>query len=65
MLAAYCCFLLLKTFAQVPQSGASSEPHSTGKKVLIKAIAGIVNSDSQKKAPAKKAYVPAAESPIG
>jgi len=65
LLAAYCCILFLKTFAQSPMNEVRPESKTTGNKVLIKAIAVIVNAESNKKAPARKIFVPSSESPIG
>ena len=49
MLAAYCCILFFQSFAQVPQPEEQAVDKSSGKKVLIKAIALIVNAESNKK----------------
>ena len=61
-LAVYCCFLFLQSFAQAP--GAGPEEKAAGKKVLIKAIAQFVNAESNKKAPAKRIFIPSSECPI-
>ncbi len=62
LLAAYCCLLVLQSFAQVPDS--EPEQKNAGKKVLIKAISSIVNSESNKKAPVKQVNIPSSTSPV-
>ena len=64
MLAAYCCILFFQSFAQVPQPEEQAVDKSSGKKVLIKAIALIVNAESNKKAPVRKIFIPSSECPL-
>ena len=63
LVAAACCILLLNNFSK-SSSIHSSDQKSNGQKVLIKAIAVIVNTESNKKLPAKRIFIAAAEPPL-
>ena len=60
LLAAGCCVICFQSFSQV---SPSSEIASDGKRVLIKAIAGIVNNEANRKLPPRRVHIPNLESP--
>jgi len=60
LLAAGCCVIALQSFSQVsPTSGSSAD----GKRVLLKAIAGIMNNEANRKLPPRRIHIPNLESP--
>jgi len=61
LLAAGCCVMALQSFSQVNLTSGSST--SDGKRVLLKAIAGIVNNEANRKLPQKLANIPKNASP--
>jgi len=63
LVAAYCCILFLQTFSKVSPVIDSSEK-TTGKKVLVKAIAIIVNTEANKKLPVRKIFIASSELPL-
>jgi hypothetical protein len=62
ILAAGCCILAFQSFSQIA-SGNEALDQYNGRKVLIKAIAVMVNSESARKAPPKRIHIPNLESP--
>ena len=64
LLAAGCCIFFLQSFAQVSVGNELLEQKASGRKVLLKAIAVIVNTEANKKAPAKTVFVPSSECPL-
>ena len=64
LVAAYCCVLFLQSFAKVSTGNELSEKKATGKKVLIKALAVIVNTEANKKLPQRRIFIASAESPL-
>lgn len=65
LVAASCCIFFLQTFSKVSAfCEAAEEERSTGRKVLIKAIAVIVNTEAAKKLPAKRIFIACAEPPL-
>jgi hypothetical protein len=58
-----CCFLQLRSFAQSPAEASNSSEKGAGEKILIKAIAGFVNPNGNKKGPVKTVTLSAAECP--
>jgi hypothetical protein len=62
ILAAGCSVLFLQSFSQVSSSHDEMAEQS-GRKVLIKAIAVIVNTDANRKAPPKRVHLPNMERP--
>ena len=62
LLAAGSCILALQSISNVALSQNEGD-NPTGKRTLIKAIAVIVNSESARKVPQKKIYLPNDESP--
>jgi len=63
LVAAYCCILFLQSFSKVSPTTDSSEK-TTGKKVLVKAIAIIVSTEANKKYPTRKIFVASSELPL-
>jgi len=62
LLAAGCTVLALQSFSQIAPMSETADLQ-TGRKVLIKAIAVIVNSENNRKTPPKRVYIPYLESP--
>jgi hypothetical protein len=63
LLAGYCCILFLQSFSQFSTEFVSGSEKAAGQKYLIKAISAIINTEGNKKAPAKALNVFAAGSP--
>ncbi|HYO22513.1 MAG TPA: hypothetical protein VER36_08910 [Flavisolibacter sp.] len=63
LLASGCCILAFQSFSQVSHvhDGMNDD---NGRRVLIKAIAVIVNTEANRKAPPKRISVPSLESPL-
>jgi hypothetical protein len=61
LVAAGCCIFLLHNFSKA--SSLANDLKSNGHRTLIKAIAVIVNTESNKKLPAKKTFVASSEPP--
>jgi hypothetical protein len=53
LLAAGCCVIALQSFSQVSSSGSVAD----GKKVLVKAVAGIVNNEANRKLPPRRIHI--------
>lgn len=65
LVAAGCCFLFLQNFTKVSGSNDDvTEQKNTGQKVLIKAIAVIVNTEANKKLPPRRIFIASAEPPL-
>ena len=62
LLAAGCCVFALQSVSQV-NHGMEAIDQQKGKRILIKAIAVMVNSEANRKAPPKRIHVPNLESP--
>jgi hypothetical protein len=62
LLAAGCCILAFQSFSQVSPCNEAADMQN-GRKVLIKAIAVIVNAETARKAPPKRTHIPNIESP--
>ena len=62
LLAAGCTILALQSFSQIAPLNEATELQN-GRRVLIKAIAVIVNSENNRKVPPKRIYLPNLESP--
>jgi hypothetical protein len=63
ILAAGCFILALNSLSHV-KTGVDISSPTDGRKVLIRAIAVIVNSEANRKIPAAKLYIPKIESPV-
>jgi hypothetical protein len=64
LVAAGCCIFFLQSFSKVSADSDGAEEKSAGNKVLIKAIAVIVNTEANKKLPPKRVFVAASEPPL-
>lgn len=64
LVAAGCCFFFLQNFSKVSADNLSAEQKGTGGKVLIKALAVIVNTEANKKIPAKRVFIASSEPPL-
>ena len=64
LLAAGCCIFFLQSFSQVAPLNELVEQKITNKRTLVKAIAVMVNTEANKKAPAKRINIPPSESPL-
>ena len=62
LLASGCCILFFQNFSQVPLPNDGFDLQN-GRRVLVKAIAVIVNTDHNRKVPAKRISIPNLESP--
>lgn len=63
LLAAGCCIMSLQSFSQVAVYGNEAYEMQNGRRVLIKAIAVIVNAQANRKLPPKRIHRPHLESP--
>lgn len=63
LVAAGCCIFFLQSFSKVSPANDVAEK-STGRKVLIKALAVIVNTEANKKLPAKRIFIACSEPPL-
>jgi hypothetical protein len=65
LVAAGCCVFFLQTFCKVSVAcEAAEEDRSAGRKVLIKALAVIVNTEANRKLPAKRIFTACSEPPL-
>jgi hypothetical protein len=62
LLASGCCVLLFQSFSHV-SAGGDALDQSNGRRVLVRAIAMIVNTDNARKVPQKRIHIPNVESP--
>jgi hypothetical protein len=63
LVAAGCCILFLNSFAKV-STGNDTEQKTSGQKVLVKALAVIINTEANKKLPPKRIFIASAEPPL-
>jgi hypothetical protein len=64
LVAAGCCIFFLQTFSKASIGNDVTEEKTAGRKVLIKAIAVIVNTEGNKKLPPKRVFIAASEPPL-
>lgn len=64
LVAAGCCIFFLQSFSKVSADNYGADEKSAGNKVLIKAIAVIINTEANKKLPPKRVFVAASEPPL-
>jgi hypothetical protein len=62
LLAAGCCILAFQSFSHVA-SGNEALDQNNGRKMLIKAMAAIANTETARKVPPKRIHIPNLESP--
>jgi hypothetical protein len=63
LLSVFCCVLYLQNLSQSPLDARTNSLKTSGKKGLIKALAIIINSQGNKKQPAKKINLSPSEWP--
>jgi hypothetical protein len=63
LFASISCILFLRSFSQASVNQVANPEKAAGQKVLIKAIALIVNTEANKKAPAKTTHVFSSDCP--
>ncbi|MEI9911558.1 MAG: hypothetical protein WDO71_19030 [Bacteroidota bacterium] len=63
LLSTFCCILYIHSIAQSPADIKVISSKTTGEKVLIKALAVIVNPEGNKKPPARKINLSSNECP--
>ena len=63
LLAGFCCILFMHSFSQVSSEQVATSKKAAGQKMLIKAISVIVNTEANKKAPAKTIHVFSSDCP--
>ena len=63
LLSVFCSVLCLHSISQSPLDISSNSQKASGEKVLMKAIAGIVNPNGNKKAPAKTTNISPVQCP--
>lgn len=57
ILSIICCIVCINSFSQSPINAEAGTPKTSGERVLIKAIAAIVNPEGNKKTPVKTTCV--------
>lgn|GEM_PF-1190199 len=63
LLSFICCIVYFNSFSQTALDTGKNPQKALGEKVLIKAIAVIVNPEGNKKAPVKQIYLSSKECP--
>jgi hypothetical protein len=63
LLSVFCCVLYMHSIAQTPLEVSIVSQKTSGEKVLIKALAAIVNREGNKKTPYRKINLCSSESP--
>jgi hypothetical protein len=63
LIAAGCCILFLQSFSKVSTGNDLTEQKTAGQKVLVKAIAIMVNTEGNKKLPPKRSFIASSEPP--
>jgi len=59
-----CCVLCMRSISQPPIDAEANAQKASGEKVLIKALAVIVNPESNKKVPGKTVNIYSSECPL-
>ena len=54
----------MHSFAQAPKEAGFTQPKTSAEKVLIKAVAAIINPEGNKKVPAKRINLAPSEAPL-
>jgi len=62
LLSVFCSVLCIHSISQSPIEVSTGSPKTSGEKVLMKAIAVIVNPEANKKTPVKTATISSTES---
>jgi hypothetical protein len=63
LFAVFSCILFLRSFPQASVNQVANPEKAAGQKVLIRAMAIIVNAEGNKKAPAKTTHVFSSDCP--
>jgi hypothetical protein len=63
LFAGLCCILFLRNFSRASVDQATGSEKAAGQKMLIKAITAMVNTEGNKKAPAKTIHVFSSDCP--
>jgi len=63
LFAGFCCVLFLRSFPQASVTQVTDPEKTAGQKILIKAIAVMVNAEGNKKAPAKTIHIFSSDCP--
>ena len=63
LLSVFCCVLYMHSIAKTPSEVRVTSPKTSGEKVLIKALASIVNREGNKKTRFKRVNLCSSESP--
>jgi hypothetical protein len=63
LLSLFCCVLYMHSITHASFDIKVSSPKTSGEKVLVKALAIIVNREGNKKGPVKKINVASSDSP--
>lgn len=64
LVAAGCCIMFLQTFSKVSTGNDLAEEKATGQKVLVKAVAVIMNTGAYKKLPPRHIFIASSEPPL-
>jgi hypothetical protein len=64
LVAAWCCILFLQSFSKVSTANDEADQKATGRKVLVKAILAIVNTEANKKIPQRPIFIASSEPPL-
>lgn len=63
LVASSCCIFFLQSFPHFVSPNDPVDLNANGKRILIKAIAAIVNTEAGRKLPQKRIHLPNLESP--
>jgi hypothetical protein len=64
LIAAWCCIIFLQSFAKVSTGDDTADQKASGRKVLVKAILAIVNTEANKKLPPRRICIASSEPPL-
>jgi hypothetical protein len=64
LVAAWCCIIFLQSFAKVSTGDDTADQKASGRKVLVKAILAIVNTEANKKLPPRRICIASSEPPL-
>lgn len=64
LVAAWCFIIFLQNFSKVSNDDETAEQKTSGKKVLVKAILAIVNTEANKKLPPRRICIASSEPPL-
>jgi hypothetical protein len=64
LVAAGCCVFFLQSFSKLPLEDDLGDQKAAGRKLLVKAIAVIVNTEANKKLPPRRICMASSEPPL-